>query len=196
MKIVHIDSSIAGREATSSVLAKAIVDRLVNGQDAQVHYRDLNQEGLGHLTDEVFAGFRLDAAERNETQQTAAQRSDNYIEELRDADALVLAVPMYNFSTPSTVKAWIDHVARAGVSFTYGANGPEGLLNVKKAYVVSTRGGQYAGSGFDHQTPWIEQVLKFVGIQEIEFIYAEGMAGENAEQSVNAANQKIAELAS
>jgi FMN-dependent NADH-azoreductase len=196
MKIVHIDSSIAGREATSSVLAKAIVDRLVNGQDAQVHYRDLNQEGLGHLTDEVFAGFRLDAAERNETQQTAAQRSDNYIEELRDADALVLAVPMYNFSTPSTVKAWIDHVARAGVSFTYGANGPEGLLNVKKAYVVSTRGGQYAGSGFDHQTPWIEQVLKFVGIQEIEFIYAEGMAGANAEQSVNAANQKIAELAS
>ena len=196
MKIVHIDSSIAGREATSSVLAKAIVDRLVNGQDAQVHYRDLNQEGLGHLTDEVFAGFRLDAAERNETQQTAAQRSDNYIEELRDADALVLAVPMYNFSTPSTVKVWIDHVARAGVSFTYGANGPEGLLNVKKAYVVSTRGGQYAGSGFDHQTPWIEQVLKFVGIQEIEFIYAEGMAGANAEQSVNAANQKIAELAS
>jgi FMN-dependent NADH-azoreductase len=195
MKIVHIDSSIAGREATSSILAKSVVDRLVSGQDAQVHYRDLNQEGLGHLTDEVFAGFRLDAAERNETQQIAAKRSDSYIEELRDADALVLAVPMYNFSTPSTVKAWIDHVARAGVSFTYGANGPEGLLNVKKAYVVSTRGGQYAGSAFDHQSPWIEQVLKFVGIQEVEFIYAEGMAGGNAEQSVQAANQKIAELA-
>jgi FMN-dependent NADH-azoreductase len=195
MKIVHIDSSIAGREATSSILAKSVVDRLVSGQDAQVHYRDLNQEGLGHLTDEVFAGFRLDAAERNETQQAAAKRSDSYIEELRDADALVLAVPMFNFSTPSTVKAWIDHVARAGVSFTYGANGPEGLLNVKKPYVVSTRGGQYAGSAFDHQSPWIEQVLKFVGIQEVEFIYAEGMAGGNAEQSVQAANQKIAELA-
>jgi FMN-dependent NADH-azoreductase len=195
MKIVHIDSSIAGREATSSILAKSVVDRLVSGQDAQVHYRDLNQEGLGHLTDEVFAGFRLDAAERNEIQQAAAKRSDSYIEELRDADALVLAVPMYNFSTPSTVKVWIDHIARAGVSFTYGANGPEGLLNVKKAYVVSTRGGQYAGSAFDHQSPWIEQVLKFVGIQEVEFIYAEGMAGGNAEQSVQAANQKIAELA-
>jgi FMN-dependent NADH-azoreductase len=195
MKIVHIDSSITGREATSSILAKSVVDRLVSGQDAQVHYRDLNQEGLGHLTDEVFAGFRLDATERNETQQTAAKRSESYIEELRDADALVLAVPMYNFSTPSTVKAWIDHVARAGVSFTYGANGPEGLLNVKKAYVVSTRGGQYAGSAFDHQSPWIEQVLKFVGIQEVEFIYAEGLAGSNAEQSVQAANQKIAEIA-
>jgi FMN-dependent NADH-azoreductase len=196
MKIVHIDSSIAGREATSSILAKSVVDRLVSGQNAQVHYRDLNQEGLGHLTDEVFAGFRLDASERNDIQQAAAKRSDTYIEELRDADALVLAVPMYNFSTPSTVKAWIDHVARAGVSFTYGANGPEGLLNVKKAYVVATRGGQYAGSGFDHQTPWIEQVLKFVGVQEVEFIYAEGMAGANAEQSVQDANQKIAELAS
>jgi len=195
MKIVHIDSSIAGREATSSILAKSVVDRLVSGQDAQVHYRDLNQEGLGHLTDEVFAGFRLDAAERNETQQIAAKRSESYIEELRDADALVLAVPMYNFSTPSTVKAWIDHVARAGVSFTYGANGPEGLLNVKKAYVVSTRGGQYAGSAFDHQSPWIEQVLKFVGVQEVEFIYAEGLAGGNAEQSVQAANQQIAEIA-
>ena len=195
MKIVHIDSSIAGREATSSILAKSVVDRLVSGQDAQIHYRDLNQEGLGHLTDEVFAGFQLEAAERNDIQQAAAKRSASYIEELRDADALVLAVPMYNFSTPSTVKAWIDHVARAGISFAYGENGPVGLLNVKKAYVVATRGGQYAGSGFDHQTPWLEQVLKFVGIQEVEFIYAEGMAGANAEQSVQTANQKIAELA-
>ena len=195
MKIVHIDSSIAGREATSSILAKSVVDRLVSGQDAQIHYRDLNQEGLGHLTDEVFAGFQLEAAERNDIQQAAAKRSASYIEELRDADALVMAVPMYNFSTPSTVKAWIDHVARAGISFAYGENGPVGLLNVKKAYVVATRGGQYAGSGFDHQTPWLEQVLKFVGIQEVEFIYAEGMAGANAEQSVQTANQKIAELA-
>jgi FMN-dependent NADH-azoreductase len=195
MKIIHIDSSIAGREATSSILAKSVVDRLVSGQDAQIHYRDLNQEDLGHLTDEVFAGFQLEAAERNDIQQAAAKRSASYIEELRDADALVLAVPMYNFSTPSTVKAWIDHVARAGISFAYGENGPVGLLNVKKAYVVATRGGLYAGSGFDHQTPWLEQVLKFVGIQEVEFIYAEGMAGANAEQSVQTANQKIAELA-
>ncbi len=198
MKIVHIDSSIAGREATSSVLAKSVVDQLVSGQQdkqAQIHYRDLNQEGLGHLTDEVFSGFQLEATQRNEAQQAATKRSDAYIAELTNADALVLAVPMYNFSTPSTVKAWIDHIARAGVSFTYGENGPEGLLNVKKAYVVSTRGGQYAGSAFDHQSPWIEQVLKFVGVQEVEFIYAEGMAGGNAEQAVQAANQKIAELA-
>ncbi|MBL4798848.1 MAG: NAD(P)H-dependent oxidoreductase [Oleispira sp.] len=194
MKIVHIDSSIAGREATSSILAKSVVDRLVSGQDAQVHYRDLNQEGLGHLTDEVFAGFRLDAAERNETQQIAAKRSESYIEELRDADALVLAVPMYNFSTPSTVKAWIDYIARAGLSFSYGENGPVGLLNIKKAYVVSTRGGQYANTAFDHQSPWLEQVLKFVGVRDVEFIYVEGQAGGAAEQAVQTANKKIAEL--
>lgn len=195
MKIVHIDSSIAGREGTSSILAKSVVDRLVSGQHAQVHYRDLNQEGLGHLSSEVFAGFQLAPAERNETQQLAAKRSETYIEELRDADVLVLAAPMYNFSVPSTVKAWVDHVARAGISFSYGENGPVGLLNVKKAYVVSTRGGQYANSSFDHQAPWIEQVLKFIGIQDVEFIYAEGLAGGHAEQSVLAANQQIAELA-
>lgn len=197
MKIVHIDSSIAGREATSSILAKAVVDKLISAQperQAQVHYRDLNQEGLGHLTDEVFSGFRLAPSERNELQRSAVKRSDTYIEELREADALVLAVPMYNFSAPSTVKAWVDHLARAGVSFNYDENGPIGLLNVKKAYVVSTRGGQYAGSGFDHQSPWLEQVLKFVGVQYVEFIYAEGMGGANAEQSVQAASQKIAEL--
>lgn len=194
MKIVHIDSSIAGREATSSVLAKSITDQLSHNQQAQVHYRDLNQEDLGHLSDEVFSGFQLEASQRNEVQQAAAKRSDNYISELKDADALVLAVPMYNFSTPSTVKAWVDHIARAGVSFSYGENGPVGLLNVKKAYVVSTRGGQYANTAFDHQSPWIEQVLKFVGVQEVEFIYAEGQAGGNAEQAVKAANEQIAEL--
>ena len=194
MKIVHIDSSIAGREATSSVLAKSIVDQLTNNQEAQVHYRDLNQEVLGHLSEEIFSGFQLEPAQRNDVQQAAAKRSENYIAELKDADALVLAVPMYNFSTPSTVKAWVDHIARAGISFSYGENGPVGLLNVKKAYVVSTRGGQYANTVFDHQSPWIEQVLKFVGIQEVEFIYAEGQAGGNAEQAVKAANEQIAEF--
>jgi|TARA_B110001454_G_scaffold507_1_gene376 FMN-dependent NADH-azoreductase len=194
MKIVHIDSSIAGREATSSILAKSVVDQLVQNKEAQIHYRDLNQENLGHLSNEIFTGFQLEAEQRNTVQQTAVKRSDGYITELQDADALVLGVPMYNFSVPSPLKAWIDHVARAGVSFRYGENGPEGLLNVKKAYVVATRGGQYANSDFDHQTPWLEQVLKFVGIQEVEFIYAEGQAGANAEQAVQVAQQKIAQL--
>lgn len=194
MKIVHIDSSIAGREATSSHLAKSIVDQLTQGKESSVHYRDLNQEGLGHLTEEVFSGFQLEPAQRNETQQSAVKRSDGYIAELKDADALVLAVPMYNFSTPSTVKAWVDHIARAGVSFSYGENGPVGLLNVKKAYVVATRGGQYANSAFDHQAPWLEQVLKFVGVQAVEFIYAEGLAGGHAEQAVEKAQSQIAEL--
>ena len=194
MKIVHIDSSITGREATSSLLAKNLVDQLTQGKESSVHYRDLNQEGLGHLTEEIFAGFQLADNERNGAQQEAAKRSNNYIDELKDADALVLAVPMYNFSTPSTVKAWIDHVARAGVSFSYGENGPVGLLNVKKAYVVATRGGQYANSGFDHQAPGLEQVLKFVGVQTVEFIYAEGLAGGQAEQAVEKAQSQIAEL--
>jgi FMN-dependent NADH-azoreductase len=200
MKIVHIDSSIAGREGNSSILAKSVVDQLValpleQGKQLEVHYRDLNQEDLGHLSNEILSGFQLAPAERNEVQHAATRRSETYIQELREADALVLAVPMYNFAVPSTVKTWIDHVARAGISFAYGENGPVGLLNVKKAYVISTRGGHYAGTEFDHQTPWVEQVLKFLGIQNVEFMFAEGMAGGNAEQSLKAAHQKIAELA-
>lgn len=193
MKIVHIDSSITGRDATSSALAKTLVDRIVRNQEAQVYYRDLNQENIGHLNGEVFSGFQLEESELSEVQQAAVKRSDAYIAELQDADVLVLGVPMYNFSVPSTLKAWIDHVARAGVSFRYSENGPEGLLNVKKAYVVATRGGQYANTEFDHQAPWIEQVLKFVGIQEVEFIYAEGLAGGNADDVISAAHNQIAE---
>jgi FMN-dependent NADH-azoreductase len=194
MKIVHIDSSMTGREGTSSVLAKSIVDQISKNQETHVYYRDLNQEALGHLSAEVFGGFQLDANEQNEVQQAAVKRSDTYIAELQDADVLVLGVPMYNFSVPSTLKAWIDHVARAGVSFRYSENGPEGLLNIKKAYVVATRGGQYANTEFDHQAPWIEQVLKFVGIQEVEFIYAEGLAGGNADDAISAAHNQIAEM--
>lgn len=194
MKIVHIDSSIAGREATSSVLAKSVVDQIVQSQEAQVYYRDLNQEGLSHLSSEIFSGFQLQASDRNEVQQAAVKRSDGYIAELQDADVLVLGVPMYNFSVPSTLKAWVDHVARAGVSFRYGENGPEGLLNVKKAYVIATRGGMYANTGLDHQAPWLEQVLKFVGVQEVEFIYAEGLAAGKADDVLAAAHKKISEL--
>jgi FMN-dependent NADH-azoreductase len=194
MKIVHIDSSITGRDATSSALAKTLVDRIVRNQEAQVYYRDLNQENIGHLNGEVFSGFQLEESELSEVQQAAVKRSDSYIAELQDADVLVLGVPMYNFGVPSTLKAWIDHVARAGISFRYGENGPEGMLNVKKAYVVATRGGEYSNTEFDHQAPWLEQVLRFVGIQEVEFIYVEGMAVGKADDALASAHKKISEL--
>lgn len=196
MKLVHIDSSFSGSQSTSSMLSKSVIDQLVKGHEARVHYRDLNQEGLGHLTEEIFSGFQLDIMECNDAQRAAVERSNQYIDELKGADALVLGVPMYNFGVPSVMKAWFDLIARAGVSFRYSENGPEGLLNINKAYVVATRGGQYANTESDHQAPWIEQVLKFVGVKEVEFIYVEGLAGADLDKSIQEASARVDQLIS
>jgi FMN-dependent NADH-azoreductase len=103
------------------------------------------------------------------------------IEELRNADVIVLGLPMYNFGVPSTLKAYFDHVARAGVTFKYTAQGPVGLLTGRKVYVLATRGGRYAGTALDSQTDYVRQFLGFLGITDVEFVYAEGLAlGEEA----------------
>lgn len=186
MSILHIDSSFSGKQSASALVSAALVDQLAQIGDGQVRYRDLSAQVLPHLNEEIFSGFALTDAERNEAQREAAALSDHLIDELRKADTLVLGIPMYNFSAPSVFKSWIDFVARAGVSFRYTSNGPEGLLDIDKAFVVATRGGRYANSGNDHQAPWIEQVLKFIGVKEVEFIYVEGMAGPDRQDTIDA----------
>ncbi len=109
-------------------------------------------------------------------QAQVAAESDALVAELRAADVIVIGLPMYNFGVPSTLKAYFDHVARAGVTFRYTAQGPEGLLEGKKAYVVATRGGKYSGTPQDLQSAYVRQFLGFVGITEVEFVYAEGLA--------------------
>jgi FMN-dependent NADH-azoreductase len=104
---------------------------------------------------------------------------------------------MYNFAIPSTLKAWLDHVLRAGVTFRYTETGPQGLLEGKRAYVLTARGGVYAGSGMDHQEPYLRQALGFIGIHDVQFIHAEGlsMGGDAAEQGLLKARQRLAQLA-
>ena len=114
-----------------------------------------------------------------------------------DADVLVLGVPMYNFGAPSTLKAYFDRIARAGVTFRYTASGPEGLLTGKKAYIFATRGGLYAGTPLDSQTTYVRDFLGFLGITDVEFIYAEGLnMGEPSKQAALAnAQERLEELA-
>ena len=121
--------------------------------------------------------------------------SDALIEELRSADTIVFAVPMYNFSVPSTLRAYFDHIARAGVTFRYTATGPEGLIKGKKAYVFITRGGIMSADA-DTQTPYLKQFLGFIGITDVEFFHAEGLAygDEVREKSLGSARQAIANL--
>lgn len=110
---------------------------------------------------------------------------------------IVLGLPMYNFGVPSQLKAYFDHIARAGVTFHYTANGPEGLLKGKKAYVFAARGGVYAGSGSDTQTQYVRDFLRFLGIEDVEFVHAEGLAlGEQSRtQSLSNASSAAERLA-
>ncbi len=122
--------------------------------------------------------------------------SDALIDELRRADAIVLGLPMYNFGLPSTLKAYFDHVARAGVTFRYTEKGAVGLLTGKKVYVFSARGGLYAGTSRDTQTPYVRDILAFLGMDDIEFIYAEGLAISEAskQQGIARAHAEIDQL--
>lgn len=180
--LLVIKSSLFNGSGQSTQLADAFSRRWCETHpDGTVLSRDLAADPLPHLDAEAFAGFLADAAERSPAQQAAVAVSDSLIAELRQADAVVLALPMYNFTVPSTFKAWMDRVARAGVTFRYTENGPEGLLDPKPLYVFCARGGQYSGTANDTQTRLIEMFFGMLGFKEIHFTYAEGLAyGEEA----------------
>src|SRR5207237_9595546 len=144
--------------------------------DAAVVVRDLGQNPVPHLNAERFLSFLSKPDERSAAQQSVLDYSDVLIDELKRADVLVLGLPMYNFGVPSTLKAYIDHVARAGATFKCTDKGPVGLLTGKKAYVFATRGGIYAGTPLDTQTAYVRDMLRFLGIDDVEFVYAEGLA--------------------
>jgi len=194
-KILRIDSSLKGDSAVAAQLTDQFLAAI--GSDVEVRHRDLSGADLPHLSGAQHAGFASPAAERSAHQQQASELSDTLIAELRAADTIVLGVPLYNFGIPSNLKAWIDHVARAGETFNYTSEGPVGTLTGKKVIVIASRGGMYAGTPADNQTPFLKQVLGFIGLTDVEFVYAEGMAmGGHREESLNNAGAQLNALAS
>ncbi len=199
--ILQINSSLHGETAQSSRLASEFVAAF-QGSDRQVPAtstttRDLASQPVPHLTAERLQALSTPAAERTLEQQRVVAESDELIDELKRADVIVLGLPMYNFGVPSTLKAYFDHVARAGITFRYTGSGPEGLLKGKKAYVFATRGGRYAGTPSDLQTAYVRQFLGFIGIGDVEFVYAEGLAlgAEQRSAAVAEALSRINQLA-
>ena len=175
--ILKIDSSVYSRDGQSSQLGRQFAEALRARQPgARLIERDLAAEPVPHLDAARFQAFLTKPAERTPEQQAVAALSDSLIDELRRADVILLGLPMYNFGVPSQLKAYFDHVARAGVTFQYTDKGPVGLLTGKKAYVFATRGGNYAGTPGDTQTAYVRQFLGFLGITDVEFVYAEGLA--------------------
>jgi FMN-dependent NADH-azoreductase len=174
--LLQIQASLFSDAGESSRLASRFVSRWqADNPGAEVMVRDLGREPIPHLTAERFQSFLAKPGERTAAQQSVAAFSDDLIAELERADVIVLGLPMYNFGVPSTLKAYFDHVARAGKTFKYGDKGPVGLLTGKKAVIFATRGGLYAGTPLDTQTDYVRGFLGFLGITDVEFVYAEGL---------------------
>ena len=199
--VLQLNTSLFGAGSQSSRLASDFVDALrrasPGGSGITVLRRDLAEQPVPHLTAERFQAFGTAAGARTPEQQRIVAESDQLIDELRRADVLVIGLPMYNFGTPSTLRAYFDHIARAGVTFRYTAEGPVGLLTGKTAYVFATRGGRHAGTPRDLQTAYVRQFLGFIGIDDVEFVYAEGLAlgPDHREAAIGTATTRIAELA-
>ncbi len=196
-KLLQINSSLFGQQGQSTQLSQKFVEAYVaNNNETEVTVRDLAENPVPHLDAEAIMGFGMADSERSEKQQQSAELSDALITEIKATDVLVLGLPMYNFSLPSTLKAYFDHIARAGITFKYTEKGPMGLLENKKAYVLAARGGIYAGTEHDTQTALVRHFLAFIGITDVEFIYAEGlnMGDEPKEQALNNAAEAIDKL--
>ena len=160
--LLKLTTSIFGENGASTRLADAFVQRWLASHPAGIIIeRDLAIDPVPHLTGEAFAGFTAQAGGLNVKQRAAVETSDALISELKRADVIVLGLPMYNFGVPSTLKAYFDYVGRAGLTFYYTEQGPEGLLKGKKAYVFATRGGVYSGPSSETETTYVRQFLSF-----------------------------------
>ncbi|BBP78657.1 FMN-dependent NADH-azoreductase [Pseudomonas gingeri NCPPB 3146 = LMG 5327] len=197
-RVLIIESSARQQDSVSRQLTQQFISQWQAAHPTdQISVRDLAKSPVPHLDGNLLGGWMKPVEQRNEIEQASLERSNLLTDELLAADVLVLAAPMYNFAIPSTLKAWLDHVLRAGVTFKYTETGPQGLLTGKQAYVLTARGGLYAGGTNDHQEPYLRQVLAFVGIHDVSFIHAEGlnMGGDFQEKGLNQAKARIAQIA-
>jgi FMN-dependent NADH-azoreductase len=183
MNILQINSS-ARRDGVSTLMADRIVARLrAVDPDATLTVRDVNATPHPVLDEAALGALFAPATQRTPEQAARVALDDALIAELAAADVIVLGVPMYNFGVPAQLKNWIDAVSRAGVTFRYTEAGPEGLMKGKKVYVALARGGRYRGTPADTQVPYLSTVLGFLGMTDVHYVYAEGLAmGADAER--------------
>ncbi len=177
MNILQINASARREGANSTRVANTIVDRLKAAHPgAQVTVRDLAVTPHPVLDEAALGALFTPADQRTPAQHARVALDDALIAEIQAHDTLVLGVPMYNFGVPVQLKSWIDAIARVGVTFRYTEQGPEGLLKGKQVYIALARGGLYRDTAKDAQVPYLKNVLGFLGMTDVRFIYAEGLA--------------------
>jgi FMN-dependent NADH-azoreductase len=176
--LLQINASLNNGNGQSSRLANQFVAAYRRRHPgAKIVERDVAAaEPVPHLNAERFGSFITKPEERSAAQRAVVAYSDILINELRRADVIVLGLPMYNFGVPSQLKAYFDHIARVGETFKYTEKGPVGQLTGKKVYVFAARGGVHAGTPIDTQTSYVRDFLRFLGMDDVEFVYAEGLA--------------------
>jgi FMN-dependent NADH-azoreductase len=178
--ILLIESSPRGTDSYSHQAARSIVNEIqMRTPGTKLVVRNLTENPPPHVGPAFITGMYTSPEQRTPEQAKALAISDALIDELFAAEAIVLAVPMHNFAPPSTFKAWIDHIARVGRTFSYGANGPQGLLKGKHAIIVLASGGVYTNEQmkpFDFTEPYLRTVLGFIGITDIDVVRVEGVA--------------------
>ncbi|UVJ45891.1 FMN-dependent NADH-azoreductase [Pseudomonas sp. LS1212] len=177
MKLLHIDSSILGDNSASRQLSRSVVQAWQAAEpDSKVTYRDLASDAISHFSAATLVAAGTPEELRDAAQRHEAQLSADTLQEFLDADAVVIAAPMYNFTVPTQLKAWIDRIAIAGKTFRYTEAGPEGLCGGKKVVIVSTSGGLHAGqpTGVGHEE-FLKVFLGFIGITDIEIVRAHGL---------------------
>ncbi len=194
MNILQINASVR-QNANSTSLANAIVARLQTvNPSARLVLRDMGSDPHPILDEAALGALFTPVDQRTAEQKARVALDDALIAEVQAADVIVLGVPMYNFGVPVQLKSWIDAIARNGVTFRYTEKGPEGLLKDKKVYVGLARGGRYRDTPSDSQVPYLKTILGFLGITDVQFIYAEGlnMGPEAAERGFAEAQAGIA----
>ncbi|MFT5897021.1 MAG: FMN-dependent NADH-azoreductase [bacterium] len=191
MAILHINSSARLNDSHTRIIGQYLVHAL----GGQVISRDLAQHPLAPISSEDLVGVQSSSDNPRASLQTQLAVSDQLIEELRNADTLVLGAPMYNFGIPASLKQWIDAICRAGVSFRYTAQGPQGLLGVKRVFIITATGGTPVGSGMDFVSGYLEHICRFLGVDEVLHIDASGSKG-TPEQVIAQGKQQVDELVS
>lgn len=195
MKLLHIDSSILGDNSASRQISQRVVAAWQAAEpSAQVVYRDLAADAISHFSAATLVAAGTPDELRDAAQQHEARLSSETLQEFLAADAVVIAAPMYNFTVPTQLKAWIDRIAVAGQTFRYTEAGPEGLCGNKKVIVVSTSGGLHVGqpTGVAHEE-FLKVFLGFIGITDVEFVRAHGLAygDEHRSNAMQAAQAQI-----
>ncbi|AZG74979.1 FMN-dependent NADH-azoreductase [Shewanella livingstonensis] len=190
-KVLILKSSILGSYSQSSALVDYVTQQW-SDKGAQITVRDLGSQTLPMLDGELASGLR-GGDNLSERQLAAVALSDELVAEIKAHDTIVIAAPMYNFTIPTTLKSWIDLIARAGVTFTYTDTGPVGLIEGKRAIIVTTRGGAHKGGTTDHVVPYLTTVLSFIGITQVETVYAESlnMGPDAAEAGISQAKKAL-----